>query len=259
MRQPCGRAAALARSRARAAQLLRCSRVACYRWDPDELMLSMQQTMNALDASGSKRAELQKQREARRQATLDEAVSGTSVTPAALADLIATVLQQASSAKPLALAVAAAGPASTDADPSAAVAAATEPAAAVNASEPAAAPAAGPAGAPPAISLCSTCLERYLRPPDLAALLLASGPHLAILGLAQTPPSESADAPQTVAASAAERMQCVERLFELLLDGDATGLLSSRALLIGLGAGGPPSEAVQTELHALGLESHRPE
>ena len=162
------------------------------------------------------------------------------MTPAALADLIATVLQQASSAKPLALAVAAAGPASTDtdADPSAVIAATTETAAA-----------AGPAGAPSAISLCSTCLERYLRPPDLAALLLAAGPHLAILGLAQT---------QAVAASAAERMQCVERLFELLIDGDTTGLLSSRALLIGLGAGGVPSEAVQTELHALGLESHRP-
>ena len=32
-------------------------------WDPDELMLSMQQTMNALDGSGAKRQTLQRERE----------------------------------------------------------------------------------------------------------------------------------------------------------------------------------------------------
>lgn len=46
-------------------------------WDPDELMLSMQETLEQLDSQGSRRAELHTQRELKRHAQLDQLAQGT--------------------------------------------------------------------------------------------------------------------------------------------------------------------------------------
>jgi len=213
-------------------------------WDPDELLLTMQQTMTALDASGSKRQGLQREREERRTAQLEQAVAESAFTPADLASLLRALLHDASTAAPLQLATSAAGStphAATVVD--VANAAASAPA------------------AEPAAVLCATCLERHLGPRELAALL-TPGAHLTTLGLRVRQAGAPAAAGAASAAGATEtegtalsHWKAVERLFALLEGEPTVGLLSTRHLITAFS--GPPSDELASCLLTLGLESSR--
>ena len=204
-------------------------------WDPDELMLTMQQTLTALDATGSKRVELQKEREAKRRTQLEQAIDGTAYTPADLAQVLEAIVHGEGSSAPLKLADANRG--DEEAEEEVALKEVAAPSSAA------------------AASLCTTCLERYLGARDLAALLLTPGPHLSTLGLAVTEEAEG--------ASQAARYQAAEKLFALL-DVEGAGVLSARQILSALSGtptalqvNGEPSEEAAKALREVGLEIRR--
>ena len=152
-------------------------------------LLTMQQTLTALDATGSKRVELQKEREAKRRTQLEQAIDGTAYTPADLAQVLEAIVHGEGSSAPLKLADANRG--DEEAEEEVALKEVAAPSSAA------------------AASLCTTCLERYLGARDLAALLLTPGPHLSTLGLAVTEEAEG--------ASQAARYQAAEKLFNCSL------------------------------------------
>ena len=257
-------------------------------WDPDQLILSMQQTIGALDSNGRHRAELHAAREAKRKEQLHVVVKDTLF---GVSDLEALLLQSDAGAIGMHAAGGIADVAAGAGGHMAATAAFTSPVGAagsytvptaayatpsssVASSAAATGGAGGNGGNGSATSLCATCLDRYLTAQDVAQTLLS--PHSPLLGvrhadmpllpkppLLHTPSSDahatSSPAPMASgetagegadAAAAAARLAAAEQAFELI-DTDGAGIISVRQLLK---AFSPASSELCAALARLGLE-----
>ena len=215
-------------------------------WDPDDLMLSMQETIREIDREGSRLADLHAHREERRRAQLEALVDGTGFTT-----LQAEALLQAQSAELMRRPSRAPSPAAPyvsgeGGGVAAAVAAAVAPAAEAAAAAAAAAAEVDAlsheAAATPPLSLCVTCLDRYISSADLAALLRLEGP-LSAIGIRR---AANADGDTALGSDAPTVAQT---LFEVL-DLDQSKAISLRQLLL---AFSKPSDALKAAATKAGL------